>query len=250
MRPPRPSATPTPAPCEFLLDARRQLLLPRDEHPPPGRAPGDRAGHRHRPGRRRRSGSPRASRSAREFDDVAAARPRRSRCASTPRTPTSSFAPVAGPDRSCCAGREGPGVRNDGGVYEGVGGLDPLRPDARQADRLGARTARRRCAASGARSTSCASRASAPPCRSSAPCSPTPTSAPAASTSACSTASSRRASLVPPGPPATRDLPLLAAALAHTRARRRAAAAPAGSRARARRWQRGGAARLGDGAVS
>ena len=31
---------------EFLVDARRQLLLPRDEHAPPGRAPGDRAGRR------------------------------------------------------------------------------------------------------------------------------------------------------------------------------------------------------------
>ena len=30
---------------------RAQLLLPRDEHPPPGRAPGDRAGDRARPGR-------------------------------------------------------------------------------------------------------------------------------------------------------------------------------------------------------
>ena len=36
---------------EFLLDGRRRVLLPRDEHPAAGRAPGDRAGDRPRPGR-------------------------------------------------------------------------------------------------------------------------------------------------------------------------------------------------------
>ena len=34
---------------EFLVDAGRRLLLPRDEHPAPGRAPGHRAGDRARP---------------------------------------------------------------------------------------------------------------------------------------------------------------------------------------------------------
>ena len=36
---------------EFIY-RRGRVLLPRDEHPPPGRAPGDRAGLRHRPRRR------------------------------------------------------------------------------------------------------------------------------------------------------------------------------------------------------
>ena len=46
---------------EFLLDPRRRVLLPGDEHPAAGRAPGDRAGHRDRsgaaaaPGRRGRA---------------------------------------------------------------------------------------------------------------------------------------------------------------------------------------------------
>ena len=97
---------------------RRQLLLPGDEHPPPGRAPGDRAGDRHRPGRRRRSGWPRASRSARSSTTSSrAATP--SRCASTPRTPTSASPPRPAAS-SCCAGPRGPGVRNDAGVYEGA----------------------------------------------------------------------------------------------------------------------------------
>ena len=43
---------------EFLLDPRRQLRLHRDEPAHPGRAHGDRGGHRRRPGRSRRCGSP------------------------------------------------------------------------------------------------------------------------------------------------------------------------------------------------
>ena len=35
---------------ELLVDASGELLLPGDEHPPAGRAPGHRDGHRHRPG--------------------------------------------------------------------------------------------------------------------------------------------------------------------------------------------------------
>ena len=54
---------------EFLLDARRRVLVPRDEHPPPGRAPGHRGGHRPRPRR--------ASSCA--IADGRAARPTRSR---------------------------------------------------------------------------------------------------------------------------------------------------------------------------
>ena len=36
--------------AEFLVDQERQLLLPRGQRPPPGRAPGHRAGHRPGPG--------------------------------------------------------------------------------------------------------------------------------------------------------------------------------------------------------
>ena len=49
---------------EFLYDAeRRAVLLPRDEHPPPGRAPGHRGWSRRRPGRAAARASPRAARS-------------------------------------------------------------------------------------------------------------------------------------------------------------------------------------------
>ena len=54
----------------------RRVLLPRDEHPPPGRAPGHRAGHRPRP--RRRPAPDRGRRAARASSrrDVTAERPR------------------------------------------------------------------------------------------------------------------------------------------------------------------------------
>ena len=62
---------------------RRQLLLPGDEHAPPGRAPRDRAGHRARPGAR--DGASRRARScrSRRGDPARAAPP--SSAASTPR---------------------------------------------------------------------------------------------------------------------------------------------------------------------
>ena len=47
---------------EFLLDARWQLLLHRDQLPDPGRAPGDRGADRDRPRSSSRSGSRPASR--------------------------------------------------------------------------------------------------------------------------------------------------------------------------------------------
>ena len=62
--PPVPSATSTPAPSSSCsTPAAASPLLPRDEHPAPGRAPGDRGGHRARPGppaaaRRRRGALP------------------------------------------------------------------------------------------------------------------------------------------------------------------------------------------------
>ena len=63
----------------------RRVLLPRDEHPAPGRAPGHRAGVGHRPRRRADPGGGAASRCrSRRTTSTCAATP--SRCASTPRT--------------------------------------------------------------------------------------------------------------------------------------------------------------------
>ena len=80
----------------------RRVLLPRDEHPPPGRAPGHRGG---RPGpTAAASGRPRRAPAARRDRRAAAASPRtpsrsratRSRPASTPRTPSTASCPQAG----------------------------------------------------------------------------------------------------------------------------------------------------------
>ena len=57
---------------EYLYDeASRRLLLHRDEHPHPGRASGDRDGHRHRPRAARCCASPAASRCAYRQYDIA-----------------------------------------------------------------------------------------------------------------------------------------------------------------------------------
>ena len=219
--------------CEFLLDQRRQLLLPGDEHPPPGGAPGHRAGHRHRPragadpGRRGRAARPRVRRRP-------AARPRR-RGPPLRRGPLPALRPLAGQDRDPPLARR---PRRPGGQrrLRGLRGLDPLRPDARQADRLG-RGPRARPRPPGARPLRAARRGHPHHrCRSSAPSSPTRTSAPATWTSACSTASSPRASCIrSPETDALDDLPLIAAALAHheqahRQTRRRARPRPAASR--------------------
>ena len=58
--PPRRSATSAPAPSSSSRRRDRAVLLPRDEHPAPGRAPGHRGGHRRRPGRAADRASPRA----------------------------------------------------------------------------------------------------------------------------------------------------------------------------------------------
>ena len=84
---------------------RPELLLPRDEHPHPGRAPDHRDGDRHRPGARRRSRSPpaRRCRSASRTDASAAGR---SSAASTPRIPATGFLPAPGKiDTLRCAER-------------------------------------------------------------------------------------------------------------------------------------------------
>ena len=102
---------------EFLLDADRRALLPRDEHAAAGRAPGHRAGDGRRPGQLPDPRSPRASRCpAARRTSPSAATP--SSAASTPRTPTPASCRAPG---SILALRTpaGPGIRDDSGVYEG-----------------------------------------------------------------------------------------------------------------------------------
>ena len=89
---------------EFLLDADRRLLLPRDEHPPPGRAPGHRADL---PGPRPRRAQLRiASGEPLSFaqDDLRSTGTR-SRRGSTPRTRYGGFLPQAGTAPRSCGGR-------------------------------------------------------------------------------------------------------------------------------------------------
>ena len=116
---------------------RRRLLLPRDEHPRSGRALRHRDGHRRSTSFASRSGSPpaRSSRSVRRTSSFAATR---SSAGSTRRPPTrTSPRPPAG--SAPTGSRRGPGVRVDSGVEAGSRGHPDVRPDVRQADRLGPR---------------------------------------------------------------------------------------------------------------
>ena len=70
----------------------RAVLLPGDEHPPPGRAPGDRGGHRRRP---RGAAGPGGRGRPPSTSSPTSPAATRSRCGSTPRTrpPTTSRSP-------------------------------------------------------------------------------------------------------------------------------------------------------------
>ena len=115
---------------------RGPLLLPRDEHPLAGRAPGDRAGDRDRP--RGRTAARRRGRAARRrVRRGDAARPCH-RGAALRRGPLPALRAVAGPHRGAAAAR-GPGDPQRQRRLRGLRGVDPLRPDARQAERLGGR---------------------------------------------------------------------------------------------------------------
>ena len=92
---------------EFVLDQDGRVLLPRGQHPPAGRAPGHRAGHRPRPGRAAAAGR-RGRAAARRGHRRARSTGTPSRSASTPRTcPPGSCRPparcTASPSRRCPA---------------------------------------------------------------------------------------------------------------------------------------------------
>ena len=142
---------------EFLLDAGRRVLLPGDEHPAAGRAPGHRVRLRRRPGaaaaagrRGRRAAVHRAAAAARARDRGAAVRrgPGVRLAARAPARCTGSTCP-AWPASSGPLPQ--PGLRLDSGVRDGsVVGVhyDPM---LAKLDRLGADPARGRPACSPAR---------------------------------------------------------------------------------------------------
>ena len=116
------------------------VLLPRDEHPDPGRAPGHRAGLRRGPGagaaphrRGRAHAGARSLAGSRAAGRSSAGSPARIRRTASCRPPAGS---------STCACLAGPGVRWDGGVETRRRGHAVLRLAARQADRVGAATGR------------------------------------------------------------------------------------------------------------
>ena len=129
---PRRSATSTPAPWSSSLDRRApaRVLLPGDEHPAPGRAPGHRGDlRRPRPGRaaaagrRGRAAAVRPARTCR----VPRARDRGAR--STPRTRSTTSCRRRAPPSLVRWPERGPGRRR---ARERPAGQHVVRPDARQ----------------------------------------------------------------------------------------------------------------------
>ena len=127
---------------EFLVRPGDAVLVPRDEHPAPGRAPGDRVRHRRRPGAA-------AARGRRGRDHPRRGPPARpahaSRCGSTRRTPPqtgsrradgspASRSPAPPPRSGVPAPRPAAGRRVRGGRR----GRHPLRRDAGEGGLLGA----------------------------------------------------------------------------------------------------------------
>ena len=133
-------------------------LVPGDEHPPPGRAPGHRGGLRRSTWSSSRSGSPRVTgRPEHGGRRVGAAEPpgTPSRSGSTPRTrpPTTSRRAAARPASRCLHDVEfeparRPTASGSTRLRRRQRGRHPLRRDARQGDRLGADARLRRCARS------------------------------------------------------------------------------------------------------
>ena len=127
---------------EFIVDQRRQLLLHRGERPHPGRASGDRDGHRHRPDqvadsrRRRRAAAVHAGRHP--CTSGAAIE-----CRINAEDPKRNFQPSPGTiERLIAPG--GFGVRFDSHAHSGYVVSPLLRFDDRQADRPPADAAPRR----------------------------------------------------------------------------------------------------------
>ena len=159
--------------CEFLIGADGTDLVPRGQHPPAGRAPGLRRGHRHRP--RARAVPHRRGRHAR-LRRPGARRATRSSSASTARTRAAASCPQPGPIHVFKT-FGGPGIRLDSGVTAGdcvSGAFDSLL--ARSSSP--AATAPRRSSARAARSTSSRSPACRPCCPSTARSCATPPSPP------------------------------------------------------------------------
>ena len=116
-----------------------ELLLPGDEHPASGRAPGDRVGHRARPG-----GLADPRRPGRAAGASAAEPPRGHgiEVRVYAEDPAQNFMPSPGPDHLPARAVAGPNVRDDSGVYAGLHRAHGLRPDDLQALGLGADPAR------------------------------------------------------------------------------------------------------------
>ena len=134
---PRPSATSAPAPSSSCVDADGRVLLPRGEHPPAGRAPGHRAGHRARPGRaaarggRRRAAARRGAATPRSRGHAIEAR----LYAEDVRRRVPADHRHAAPLRACRRAR----ASGSTAAYDGrLGRRHPLRRHAGQGHRLGA----------------------------------------------------------------------------------------------------------------